>query len=103
MTYNIWFSSEAFKNIRNLSKFTKFQVREGIDKLIVNPFTGDKLKRELKGLRSLHVGDYRVIYEIIEKQKRIIIYAVDSRKIIYLKKWLRKKAGKIRLKGKFLI
>lgn len=89
--YSINFSSEALNDIKNLIKFVKSQVKASIDKLIKNPFMGNRLERDLKGLWSMHVGDYRIIYEIIEKHKKIIIYTVDSRKTVYRKKWLRNK------------
>lgn len=94
--YIIQFAGEAFRDIHNLSKFIKIQVKHGIDKLCNNPFLGDYLERELKGLWSLHIGDCRIIYEIIEKRKGIIIYTVDFRKTVYRKKWLKKRAKKIR-------
>lgn len=96
--YIIQFAPAAFRDIQNLPKFIKLQIKVGIDKLRNDPFIGDCLERELKGLWSLHIGDYRVIYEIIEKQKKVIIYTADFRKTVYGKKHLRKKARKIKFK-----
>ncbi|MCI0453398.1 MAG: type II toxin-antitoxin system RelE/ParE family toxin [Candidatus Dadabacteria bacterium] len=38
---------------------------------------------EFKGLFKLRVGDYRVIYSVVHKEKLIIIYLIGHRCNIY--------------------
>ena len=44
------------------------------------------LKGELTGLCKLREGDYRIIYEIVRKEKVIIIHSIGHRREIYQKK-----------------
>ena len=44
------------------------------------------LKGELAGLYKLREGDYRIIYEIVRKDKVIIIHSIGHRREIYRKK-----------------
>jgi len=44
------------------------------------------LKGEFAGLYKLREGDYRIIYEIIRKEKVVAIHSVGHRKEIYKKK-----------------
>ena len=69
--YNIEISPVASKFLERLEKSRKNiseRVVRAIDGLKTNPFTGKKLLGELSGFRSLRVGEYRVIYLIIEKK-----------------------------------
>jgi mRNA interferase RelE/StbE len=38
---------------------------------------------ELEGLRSALRGDYRIIYEILEAEKVVLIYRVQHRRDVY--------------------
>lgn len=60
-------------------------IKEAIEKkLTVDPVAfGKPLKYSLKGYRRLRVGDYRVIYKIIEEKVVVIIIDIEHRKDIY--------------------
>lgn len=47
------------------------------------PENGKPLVREWKNHRRLRVGDYRVIYKIIEERIVVLIVEIDNRKEIY--------------------
>jgi mRNA interferase RelE/StbE len=52
------------------------------NRLIVNPIKyGFHLRGTLRGYRKLRVGDWRVIYRIVDKEIRII--AIGNRKDVY--------------------
>jgi mRNA interferase RelE/StbE len=38
---------------------------------------------DLKGFYKLRVGDWRIVYEVKEKEKEIIVHAVDRRDKVY--------------------
>ncbi len=59
------------------------RVIRAIDSLEIIPFLGKALKGELKGLYSLRVGSYRVIYEV--HQHRLLVRVIDlgHRKEVY--------------------
>lgn len=59
------------------------RVIERIEDLSKNPFLGKPLKGELKGLWSLRIGEYRVIYTIDKSNKEVRIYVIGHRKKVY--------------------
>jgi len=52
-----------------------------IDDLVINPFVG----RVLRGMpyRRIRVGDYRLIYFVDEKEKRVVLMTVFHRRADY--------------------
>jgi mRNA interferase RelE/StbE len=62
---------------RRITKKIKW-LAENIESIHPEGLTGD-----LAGLYKLRVGNYRVIYEILESDKVIIIHAIGHRSRIY--------------------
>lgn len=60
-------------------------LREAIDtKIAINPeIYGKPLKRTLKNLRSLRVGNYRIIYTVKQKKLTILVLIVGNRDKVY--------------------
>jgi mRNA interferase RelE/StbE len=54
---------------------------ENLDAMRLEALTGD-----LVGLYKLRVGDYRVIYEILQDEQTIVIHMVGHRRDIYRKR-----------------
>lgn len=46
----------------------------------------ETLKGDLAGLYKLREGDYRIIYELIRKEKVIIIHSIGHRRDVYQRK-----------------
>jgi mRNA interferase RelE/StbE len=46
----------------------------------------EALSGDLVGFYKFRVGDYRVIYEIVRKEKAIVIHAIGHRREIYRKR-----------------
>lgn len=77
---------ESVKNdLRSISKGDKQKIRKAIEsKLMNNPIEfGKPLQYSLKGLRRLRVGDFRVIFEIDDKAKIVLVVKIGHRKEIY--------------------
>jgi len=52
--------------------------------LVENPQrVGGQLQRELEGLHSARRGAYRVVYEIIERDRAVIVLRIDHRSSVY--------------------
>ena len=49
----------------------------------INP---ESLKGNLAGFYKLRAGDYRILYEILDSEKMIVIHAIGHRKDFYQKK-----------------
>ena len=69
------------RNFRKLRPESQARISEHILLLEVHPHVGKSLHGRLKGLYSLRIGDYRVIYEI--RHQRIILHAVGHRRTVY--------------------
>ena len=84
--YNIEISPTASKFLERLEKTNKNisqRIVRVIDNLRTNPFMGKKLLGELANFRSLRVGEYRIIYIIIEKRVLIQVVKIAHRREVY--------------------
>lgn len=73
------------QDLLKLSPPVRVAVLDAIEtKLRIAPdLFGKPLRKKLKGLYRLRVGDYRIIYEIERDKKLITIFGVRHRKKIY--------------------
>jgi mRNA interferase RelE/StbE len=84
--YNLEISPPALKFLEKLTKANKHiagRIVAAIDRLTITPCIGKKLTGDLKDYRSLRVGDYRIIYIIIEHKILIEIVNIGHRREIY--------------------
>lgn len=81
--YNIEISPTALKFIERLEKNIADRIIRSVDSLKADPFVGKKLLGELAGFRSLRVGQYRIIYIIIEKKVLIQVVKIAHRREVY--------------------
>ena len=51
-----------------------------IDGLGGQPLTGSALKGGLRGLRRLRVGDYRIVYELLDDELVVLVVRVAHRR-----------------------
>lgn len=58
-------------------------VTEALQLLAEEPQTGHVLQGRLRGLRSLRVGSYRVIYQVHERGRLVRVLAVRHRAVAY--------------------
>lgn len=75
-------SGEASKNLDKIPTQKRKKIISKIPILANNPFIGKKLKGEFKGLFSLKVWPYRILYQI-SRQKVITVVAVEHRQGAY--------------------
>ena len=71
------------RDFRRLPKEMKRRVDEALRLLAHNPYMGLPLRGKLRGLRSLRVGDWRVIYSVNEAEKTVVLRAVKHRRAVY--------------------
>ncbi|MCC8369689.1 MAG: type II toxin-antitoxin system RelE/ParE family toxin [Rickettsia endosymbiont of Oxypoda opaca] len=74
--YNLIYSDQVvYKDIPKLSTSTNSLIKLTIEKkLLSDPIKfGKPLRYNLKGCRSLRIGDYRVIYQIIDITINILV------------------------------
>lgn len=68
---------------RKLTPAIKPIIKEGIERLLDDPYIGKELIEELASFRSLAIGKYRVIYRFMEPSV-IEIYFIGHRRDVYM-------------------
>mgnify|MGYP001343642322 CR=1 FL=1 len=82
MAYNVVYKKSVHRDLKKLSKAAARSVIEQLEKeLSRRPETYPVLKGQFAGLRKYRVGNYRVIYAIIEKD--VLILRIGHRRNIY--------------------
>ena len=86
-SYRVVFRPSVEKDLAALPKATAQRALGRIEKLAESPFaTAVKLSGAEK-LYRVRVGDYRIVYEIDEPSKLIIIHFVRHRREVYRNLW----------------
>ncbi len=84
-SYSIRILKPAIRELERLDKNVATRIVKRIDWLSEN-FPSIKptaLKGELSGLFKLREGDYRIIYQILHKERTLVIHAIGHRREIY--------------------
>jgi mRNA interferase RelE/StbE len=74
-------SDEVVELIRGMHPDLKKKVKASLNTVLLNPYSGKALKKELAGLWSFRVSRFRIIYKIVKKEIQII--AIGPRSSIY--------------------
>ncbi len=84
MTYKLLIDDKVFKDLRKIDYTWQAKILFSIkNKLVKNPYLGKKLVGNLSPYYRYRVGDYRVLYEIIEDKILIVIVKIKHRKNSY--------------------
>ena len=84
MDYSIDYKKAVGKDLKRMGKANAKRILDRIDKeLINNPERFPALSGPFAGMRKFRVGDYRVIFVIIEQS--VLILRVQDRKDVYRK------------------
>ncbi len=58
-------------------------IEQALGLLEGDPHAGPALRGRLRGLRSLHVGSFRIVYQLTEADQTVRIAAIRHRSIAY--------------------
>lgn len=93
MIYRIVFLPRAEKEFKKLPAIIKEKITNALEHLAKNPLLGKPrsctqgrgkpLKAEYKGLHSDRVGDYRIVYKILQEKTLIVIFKIGHRREVY--------------------
>ena len=83
MIFSIRIKESAAKELRHVAKPDRVRIVAAIDRLAETPHLGAALKGELRGLRRLRVGDFRVVYEIRDEELVVLVVRVAHRRDAY--------------------
>ena len=83
--FKINYKPDVEKSLENIPKNIRDRIRKAIEeRLAIAPISyGERLKRNLKGLWKMRVGDYRIIYDILDDQVIVLIVKIGNRKNVY--------------------
>ena len=79
--FEIRFTPRFLKKIKALDREVQVQILREVNILKTNPYVGKPLRGEWKGIYSLRIGDYRVLYQI--RENVVFLLVVGHRKRIY--------------------
>ena len=77
------YSPTAVKHLKKLPKSKQIKVLKTIEKLKNDPYAGKKLKGEFKGLRSIKIWPYRIIYRFLPQDTLLYINVIQHRQGVY--------------------
>ncbi|HUZ45620.1 MAG TPA: type II toxin-antitoxin system RelE/ParE family toxin [Terriglobia bacterium] len=83
-SYKILFKPSVEKDFSSLPKPMLVRVMARIELLAENPFPAGSVKLSgAERLYRLRVGEYRIIYEVDVKAKKVIVHFVRHRREVY--------------------
>ena len=83
MNYSVQIKQSAAKELAGIGGSDRLRTIRAIDGLAQNPFKGSALKGDLRGLRRIRVGGYRVVYEIQNDVLVVLVVRVAHRRDAY--------------------
>jgi mRNA interferase RelE/StbE len=83
MTYKILIDDKALARLAKLPKKIRRQIADKIEKLASNPRPpGFRVLQKNKSFCRIRSGDYRIVYQIREKQVLVLVVRIAHRKEI---------------------
>jgi mRNA-degrading endonuclease RelE of RelBE toxin-antitoxin system len=82
VTYAVLLHPKAAKELEKLEKPTRLRMIDRLKELCSNPERAGKILKR-SDFWSLRAGDYRAIYEIDRKEKRVVILYISHRSKVY--------------------
>lgn len=87
MKWKVTYKKSIQKDLKKISKDIQYIIKRAIEEKLMNdPLKfGLPLRRSLKGLMKLRVGDYRIIYSIESQIVTVHVIKIGHRKEVYEK------------------
>ncbi len=87
MSWKVTYKKSVKKDLKKISKDIQYIIKRAIEeKLMTDPLKfGLPLRRNLKGLMKLRIGDYRIIYSIESQTVTVYVIKIGHRKEVYEK------------------
>jgi mRNA interferase RelE/StbE len=82
--YEIIFDKKVIKDLKHIDKIWQVKIIQKIDEVLrTNPHEGKRLMGNMSNFFRLRVGDYRIIYEIIDEAIMVEVIKIAHRKDVY--------------------
>lgn len=88
MGYALEINERVDKEFRKLEKRDKGRlrsIRKKLLQILEDPYRFKPLSNEMRGLKRVHIGSYVLIYEIVEKEKVVLLLDYGHHDHIYEK------------------
>lgn len=79
MSYSVRIKRSASRELARIPQPARTRLVHAIDGLGEQPLIGSVLKGGLRGLRRLRVGDYRIVYELLDHELVVLVVRVARR------------------------
>jgi mRNA interferase RelE/StbE len=83
VTYSVKIKASAAKQLSRLDAGTRRLLVDQIDRSSTDPHVGTALKGELHGLRRVRVGNYRIVFEVRNRELLVLVVRVGHRSGVY--------------------
>jgi mRNA interferase RelE/StbE len=84
LAYKIVYKQSVFRDLKKISKGEAGRILDRIEReLLKDPECYPMLKGQFAGLRKFRVGDYRIIYVLMDED--VIVLRIGHRKEVYKK------------------
>ncbi len=83
MTYSVSIKQSAVKALEKVEREDQLRIITAIDLLKTNPAAGGVLKGEFSGLRRIRIGNYRVVYEVLDQKLVVLVIRIGHRREVY--------------------
>ena len=81
--YSVQIKRSATRDLAQIARQDRERIVYAIDRLGGQPHAGYPLKGTWRGLRRIRVGDYRVIYEVLDNELVVLVVRVAHRREAY--------------------
>jgi mRNA interferase RelE/StbE len=83
MAFRLLYLPGAARDIRELPAAVAERAQRGLERLAENPRLGKPLQGELRPFWSYRVGDYRVVYDIRNRELVVLVVLLGHRREVY--------------------
>ena len=83
MNFDVKLTNTAQNEMKRLPQKVKRQIANALDILEKDPRAGSSLRWQFKGYWSYHTGNYRIVYEIDDNKKVVLVSHIKHRRNIY--------------------
>lgn len=77
--YHIYLPNSVKKSLAKIPFPWKLRITQVIDRLVLEPYIGEKMEGDYKDMRKIRVWPYRIVYTIQEDIKFIKIKEIEHR------------------------
>ena len=81
--YSVRIKRSATRDLAQIARQDRERIVYAIDRLAEQPHAGHALKGDLRGLSRIRVGDYRVVYELLEDELVVLVVPAAHRREAY--------------------